>query len=70
MISRHPLRSGLLEGGGVGSFRLTGVGSDIVLDGPCWVCSEFAIDCDGVVFRLVQNVNLLLVTKPHLDDQH
>jgi hypothetical protein len=46
--------------------RLTGIRLDIVLDGPSGMSTEFTINSHRVVFRLVKDVDLVLVTKPHL----
>ena len=44
----------------------TCVGSDVILDSPCWVDTVKPVDGDRVVLRLVEDVNLVGIPKEHL----
>lgn len=45
---------------------LTGVGLDIIFNGPSGMSTEFTIDSNGVILCLVEDIDFILVSKPHL----
>jgi hypothetical protein len=45
---------------------LTGIRLDIIFNGPSGMSTEFTINSNRVVLCLVENVDFVLVSKPHL----
>jgi hypothetical protein len=45
---------------------LTSVGLDIILNGPSGMSTEFTINSNRVVLCLVEDIDFILVSKPHL----